>query len=194
MSDGQQDSPRIAPPGMVVPGVVVLVVWIVGYYATDWDLNTPRPRGGPYLVQSLPEPPGAPGWHSRLWEDRFGKIDLDLNGPRVIKRPEGEKASPDTEPFQGIFEAGGPIAVANDPHAEAHFAGQLHAAEQGGVIQKRLAALEIHRGNRAGPLRLPQILANVRQGHCAALPRAAPHKTMLALEGALVGEQKMQSG
>ena len=119
MSNDQQRFARVLPPGMVVPGAFILVLWILGYYTATWDLTTPRPRGEPRESESLPTPGGIRADHSRLWEDPFATIPWDKIGQTVPAAPSGAcdlyrnlqvlfgcdwpKGNP--EPYQGTFTA-----------------------------------------------------------------------------------------
>jgi hypothetical protein len=93
-----------------------------------------------------------------------------------------------TQPDRSVGQAGGPVGVRDNAHLETLPGCLAHDGNQEWVEKKGLASLEIDRFHSAQALGLLEEELDLRQGHRAGLPGAAPDETMVALECALVGE------
>ena len=96
------------------------------------------------------------------------------------------------EILHGVGHCVGPIGIRDDAHREAHLRGETHAPGQDGVKQERLTALEVD-GFHARVLGLFQNFLDMLECQCPFLSRTAPHKAMLALERALVGQKDVKA-
>jgi hypothetical protein len=98
------------------------------------------------------------------------------------------------QPFQGILQARRPVGVGDDPDLKAHLGRFPNRSHQYRVVQKGLSPLEVDPLDRAELFRLSKDVPNIPKRHSSALPGAAPGKTVIALEGALVRQEQVQSG
>ena len=104
-----------------------------------------------------------------------------------------DQAGKGPEPLQGVLQLGGPVGVGDHADPEVQVSGYAHPVEQDRVVQKRLAALKVDPVNRADVPGLMQDPADVLDRHRAILPGTPPDEAVVALEVALVGEQKVQT-
>jgi hypothetical protein len=70
----------------------------------------------------------------------------------------------------------------------------LNTFQQNSVIEKGFPAFKVDRLDRAKVFALSEDLEDVLKGHCTALPGAAPHKAVIAFQGALVRHEQVKAG
>ncbi len=97
------------------------------------------------------------------------------------------------QPLLGILDGIGPVPIRHYTDLKPRFGRQPHPAYQQGIIQERLTALEKNPFDRAKLPGLREDLFDLCDRQRPFLPGAAPNKTMVALEGALVGEKDMET-
>jgi len=97
------------------------------------------------------------------------------------------------QPLQRVAHLGRPVGVGDQTNLETRPGRRLHRLQQYRVKQERLAALEIDPLHRPQLIGLVEDLVELIEAEGPFLERAAPHKAVVALRGAGVGEEDVDS-
>lgn len=105
-----------------------------------------------------------------------------------------DQAGKRLQPLQGSGICCRPVRIADDANLESKLFGPANASTHRLVIEKRFTALEVDPPDTAQLAGLGENVFDVFKRHRARLRRPAPHKAMVALVVALIGQQQVQPG